>query len=78
MGVSGSGVLHVAAYGTPPMQVTDGHHDLDGPAAAALDPGSGPSLPPGMRTLLLQLAVVLVVVGSLTYAGWRRRLPEAG
>jgi hypothetical protein len=31
-----------------------------------------------MRTLLLQLAVVLVVVGSLTYAGWRRRLPEAG
>jgi len=78
MGVSRSGVIHVAAYGTPPMQVTDGRHDLGGPAATALDPGNGPSLPPGMRTLLLQLAVVLVVVGSLTYAGWHRRRPEAG
>jgi hypothetical protein len=78
MGVSRSGVIHVAAYGTPPVQVTDGHHDLGGPAATTLDPGNGPSLPPGMRALLLQLAVVLVVVGSLTYAGWRRRLPEAG
>jgi hypothetical protein len=78
MGVSAAGVIHVAAYGTPPMQVTDGRHDLGAPPAGALDPGNGPILPPGMRTLLLQLAVVLVVVGSFSYAGWRRRLREAG
>jgi hypothetical protein len=78
MGVSPAGVIHVAAYGTPPMQVTDGRHDLGATSVGAPDPGNGPSLPPGMSTLLVQLAVVLVVAGTLTYAGWRRRLPEAG
>jgi hypothetical protein len=78
MGISLGGVIHVAAYGTTPMQVTDGHHDLGAASAAAVYPGDGVSLPPGIRTLLLQLVVILVVAGSLTFAGWRRRLPEAG
>jgi hypothetical protein len=73
MGVSRSGVIHVAAYGTPPMQVTDGRHDLGTSTAPALIPANGPGLPPGMKTLPLQLALVVVVIGSLAYAGWRRR-----
>ena len=73
MGVSESGVIHVAAYGTKPMQVADGLHDLGTVSPPPPSPVSGLVLPPGMRTLLLQLAVVAVVLGAVAYTSWRDR-----
>ena len=74
MGISPSGVIHLAPYGTNPMMVTDGRHDLGAAPIAAHQPGSTePLLPPGLGTLLLQGAVA-AALGLLLFIGWRRSL----
>ena len=76
MGISASGIIHVAAYGTAPMQVTDGRHDFG--AASGLQIGAtGNDLPPGSGTLLRQLALLVVLSGVLLIV-WRRGLRQAG
>jgi hypothetical protein len=77
MGISAAGVIHVAPYGTAPMQVTDGRHDLG--AQPPLFPQLGstdPALPPGLATLLRQM-VLLILVGGLLLVAWRRSLRQA-
>jgi hypothetical protein len=74
MGISPAGVIHLAPYGTAPMRVTDGHHDLGAAPIAAQQPGyTEPLLPPGVGTLLLQVAAV-AALGGLVFIGWRRSL----
>ena len=78
MGISASGVIHVAPYGTAPMQVTDGRHDLGSATAPTLPLGSTDGgLPPGSGTLLRQVAL-LAGVGALLVIVRRRRLRQAG
>jgi hypothetical protein len=78
MGISASGVIHVATYGTAPMQVTDGRHDLGAIQAPNLQLGSPDAgLPPGFGTLLRQVAL-LVGLGALLLVAWRSRLRQAG
>ena len=72
MGISGAGVIHVAAYGTPPMQVADGLHDLGTVVPAPPGTPDGPTLAPGMRTLLLQVASLVVILGAVSYATLRQ------
>jgi hypothetical protein len=74
MGISPSGVIHLAPYGTNPMMVTDGRHDLGAAPIAGHQAGSPePLLPPGLGTLLLQGAV-FAALGVLLFIGWRRSL----
>jgi hypothetical protein len=74
MGISRAGVIHLAPYGTTPMKVTDGHHDLGAPPLAAQPPGyTEPLLPPGMGPLLWQ-AAAFAALGVLVFIGWRRSL----
>jgi Uncharacterized protein conserved in bacteria (DUF2330) len=78
MGISASGVIHVAAYGTTPMRVTDGRHDLG--SAPSTTPRLSPTaigLPPGLGTLLIQLAL-FAGLGSLLLITWRRGLRQPG
>jgi hypothetical protein len=76
MGVSASGVIHVAAYGTRPMLVADGRHDLGSVLASGSLPGpTETGLPPGVGTLLRQMAL-LIGLGGLLLIAWRRRLRE--
>jgi Uncharacterized protein conserved in bacteria (DUF2330) len=78
MGISASGVIHVATYGTAPMQVTDGRHDLGTAPASTVQFGSPDAgLPPGFGTLLKQGAL-LAVLAALLGIAWRRRLRHAG
>ena len=78
MGISPSGVIHVARYGTAPMQVSDGRHDLGVVPASAQQIGytTEPILPPGMGPLLLQ-AALFMALGGLLLLGWRRSLRPA-
>jgi hypothetical protein len=63
LGVSSSGVIKVAAYGTHPMDVAEGssHHA----PAPQPDQENGVTLPPGARTLALWLAAVAVIATAL-------------
>ena len=71
MGISPSGVIHLAPYGTNPMKVTDGHHDLGAAPITAQQNGyTEPLLPPGVGTLLLQAAAV-AALGGLVFVAWR-------
>ena len=72
MGISGTGVIHVAAYGTPPMQVADGMHDLGTVVPAPPGAPDSPVLAPGMRTLLLQFASLVLILGAVAYATLRQ------
>ncbi|MDQ6747256.1 MAG: DUF2330 domain-containing protein [Candidatus Dormibacteraeota bacterium] len=71
MGLSGSGVIHLAAYGTAPARVPDGRHDLG--VTVPSDPGQQ-SLPPGIATLILQVvgATALLVTVVLVSRDRRR------
>jgi hypothetical protein len=67
MGLSSSGVIHLAAYGTVPARVPDGRHDLG--VTIPNDPGQT-NLHPGVATLVLQVLgitalISIVVLGSL-------------
>jgi hypothetical protein len=55
MGLSTNEVIHLAAYGTAPARVADGHHDFGAANAIGPDPGQD-GLPSGVSTLVLQLA----------------------
>jgi hypothetical protein len=74
LGISPSGVIHLASYGTNPMKVTDGHHDLGAAPITAQQNGyTEPLLPPGVGTLLLQAAAV-AALGVLVFVAWRMSL----
>jgi hypothetical protein len=70
LGVSSSGVIHVAPFGTRPDLV-------------AADPSVGnlpswlPRLPLGTPEVALAVAVVLAGVGALAWLAWRERRPVA-
>ena len=79
MGISDQGVVHLAAYGTKPMDVGRGLHNLTAakaPAASASDQSA--QLAPGVRTLALKLTLaavaVALVAGIVILARRRRRL----
>ena len=63
LGVSQSGVIHLAAYGTHPAQVADGHHDLGLVTAPSPDPATGITrgLPAGWLTILAALLLALAL-----------------
>jgi hypothetical protein len=75
MGLAHNGVIHLAAYGTSPARVPDGHHDL-GAVSPPLDGGDQRFLPPGVGTLLLGLAG-LAVISAAVLVVRRRPVPPA-
>jgi hypothetical protein len=70
LGLSSSGVIHLAAYGTRPGNVPDGHHDLG--VTRAADTGQE-SLPPGVVTLVLQVIGVAALAGAAMLVSRRLR-----
>jgi len=67
LGLADNNVIHLAAYGTAPARVPDGHHDL-----AAVVPGSAPqSLPPGVGTAAVQVAGLLLLLGAVIFLSRR-------
>jgi hypothetical protein len=65
MGISDTGVIHVAPYGTSPMDVGRGVHDLGAVTAPAdTQPSGGLALPPGIRTLAPGLIATAMLVGT--------------
>jgi hypothetical protein len=70
LGLSSSGVIHLAAYGTAPAKVPDGHHDLG--VTRPVDPGQD-SLPPGVATLVLQVLGVTALVAAAALFSRRLR-----
>ncbi len=77
MGVSDQGVVHLASYGTKPMDVGLGVHDITAvKAPASSDAAQSSQLAPGLRTLLIKLALLLVAIALATFfmlAARRRR-----
>ncbi|MFN2465945.1 MAG: DUF2330 domain-containing protein [Candidatus Dormibacteria bacterium] len=63
LGLSGTGVIHLAAYGTNPGHVPDGHHDVN---TVPPDPGQQ-GLPPGVATLVLQVVAVTALLGTVVF-----------
>jgi hypothetical protein len=72
LGVSDSGVIHLAAYGTRPMDVGQGVRDIK---LVPDPPGTGApiGLGPGVRTLILVLVSLAVLAAVATYAVLRGR-----
>ncbi|MEA2682561.1 MAG: hypothetical protein QOK05_889 [Chloroflexota bacterium] len=75
LGLSTSGVIHLAAYGTAPARVPDGHHDLGGASAVASEPTSAP-IPSGVGTLVAQLVGIAALLAAVVLLS-RRRGPSA-
>ncbi|MFY9615804.1 MAG: DUF2330 domain-containing protein [Candidatus Dormiibacterota bacterium] len=71
MGISDGGVVHLASYGTKPMDVGLGVHAVKPPSGG----DNQQDVAPGIRTLLFKLAVVGLAGGLviLVLAGARRR-----
>lgn len=72
MGVSSSGVIRLAPYGTPPMAVVDGQPSSDAPAWV-------PRLPLGTPQFLLGVVIVLgILTASVMLVRHRRRRVQLG
>ena len=75
LGLADNNVIHLAAYGTAPARVPDGHHDL----ASVIPSGSDPqALPPGVSTLVVEVAGVLLLLCAVVFMGRRRRRGQLG
>lgn len=66
MGISSTGVIHLAPFGTPPMQVADGQH-------TRVLPSWFPVFPPGTPQFALALVLALALVGGMVLLVRRRR-----
>jgi hypothetical protein len=70
LGLASNNVIHLAAYGTTPSKVPDGHHDVGFSVPAP--PGSPQGLPPGVATLVLEILGLTTLVGGAVFISrWR-------
>lgn len=69
LGLADNNVIHLAAYGTAPARVPDGHHDL----GAVIPPTGAPQqLPPGVGTLVFEAVGLLLLLGAVVLVTRRR------